>query len=211
MSEKSFRHADQSPWAVRVSDVASSIGRTQHLSQDFPAPTGIGDDFYGIRPDSPVHVEGDFESIRDGLILTATVSGTATGHCSRCLKDLSNAMNARVTAFLPYEAPKPEKDDGREKDVDLDNDETQDVYPLMEGGNWADLESIIRDALFDVVPQVPLCKPDCKGLCPLDGVNLNEHPDHHHDRQPDPRWAALAGLKEQLERTAHKGAASRGK
>ncbi len=38
--------------------------------------------------------------------------------------------------------------------------------------------------------------PDCKGLCPVCGENLNEAaPDHHHEAAPDPRWAALRELK----------------
>lgn len=194
-------HPDQSPWAVRVSDVGSAIGRSEHLDDVFPAPTGIGDDFYGVHPGSDVRVEGDLDSLKDGLILTATVSGTATGRCSRCLTDLENPLTAHVTAFLPFEPPEPSEHDGEEEqDVDLEQEEAQDVYPLLEHGNWADLESLIRDALFDLVPTTPLCKPDCKGLCPLDGVNLNEHPGHHHEKTADPRWQALAGLRQKLER-----------
>lgn len=199
MSDQTYRHANQSPWAVRVSDVGSSAGRTQHIDADFPAPTGIGDDFYGVKPQSSVHVEGDFESIKDGLVLTATITATAEGHCSRCLKNLSDDLSADVTAYMPFEAPK-ESDDGTEKDVDLAEEEAHDIYPLRESGNWADMEDPIRDALFNVVPSVPLCKPDCKGLCPFDGVNLNDHPDHHHDEAPDPRWSALKGLRDQLEK-----------
>jgi uncharacterized protein len=203
-AHQAYRHADQSPWAVRVSDVGSAIGRTQHLDGTFPAPSGIGDDFYGVRPGSDVRVEGDFESIKDGLVLTATVTGTATGRCSRCLKDLSDPLTAQVTAFLPFEEPEPEDRGGDEEtDVDLAEEEAQDVYPLKENGNWADMEAVIRDALFDLVPTTPLCKPDCKGLCPLDGVNLNEHPEHHHDAPADPRWAALADLRDRLEKGDH--------
>lgn len=198
-SMNTYRHANQSPWAVRVSDVGSSIGRTQHLEETFPAPTGIGDDFYGIAPGSDVRVEGDFESIKDGLMLIATVTGTAAGRCSRCLKDLSDPLTARITAFLPFEEPREnEKDAADEADIDLAEEEAQDVYPLRENGNWADLEDPIRDALFDLIPSVPLCKPDCKGLCPLDGVNLNDHPDHHHEKAIDPRFASLAALKAKL-------------
>ncbi len=48
----------------------------------------------------------------------------------------------------------------------------------------------------DLLPQViasirnsldphPLCRPDCKGLCPVCGVNLNEHPDHICTKQEE--------------------------
>jgi uncharacterized protein len=40
-----------------------------------------------------------------------------------------------------------------------------------------------------------LCRPDCAGLCPVCGEDLNAAgPDHAHEREPDPRWAALRDL-----------------
>ncbi|MEO5453716.1 YceD family protein, partial [Bifidobacterium animalis] len=43
------------------------------------------------------------------------------------------------------------------------------------------------------------CKPDCKGLCPQCGLDLNESPEHVHE-VTDLRFADLEALKEQLER-----------
>ena len=43
-----------------------------------------------------------------------------------------------------------------------------------------------------------LCRPDCAGLCPVCGKDLNVEPHEHLERDPDPRWAALEGLKETL-------------
>ena len=37
--------------------------------------------------------------------------------------------------------------------------------------------------------------PDCAGLCPQCGANLNEEPDHAHEAEPDPRWAKLSELR----------------
>jgi uncharacterized protein len=45
------------------------------------------------------------------------------------------------------------------------------------------------------LPQQLLCRDDCAGLCPDCGENLNDAPDHAHERAPDPRWAALDQLK----------------
>ena len=44
-------------------------------------------------------------------------------------------------------------------------------------------------------PTQLLCRPDCRGLCPQCGENLNEHPDHAHEVQTDSRWDALKGLQ----------------
>jgi uncharacterized protein len=47
-------------------------------------------------------------------------------------------------------------------------------------------------------PEQILHAPDCAGLCPVCGEDLNENPHEHVEERQDPRWAALEGLKEQL-------------
>ena len=56
-----------------------------------------------------------------------------------------------------------------------------------------DLEPLLRDTVVLDLPFTPLCRPDCAGLCPDCGANLNADPDHLHDDRIDPRWAALSG------------------
>jgi uncharacterized protein len=59
-----------------------------------------------------------------------------------------------------------------------------------------DLHSWARDALALALPAQIICREDCKGLCSVCGENLNEAgPEHHHEPEPDPRWAALRELK----------------
>jgi uncharacterized protein len=59
-----------------------------------------------------------------------------------------------------------------------------------------DLHAWARDALALSVPANLLCREDCAGLCPVCGTNLNEAgSDHRHEREPDPRWAALSELR----------------
>jgi uncharacterized protein len=74
-----------------------------------------------------------------------------------------------------------------------DDDEFVSPYvreSVLDVGAWA------RDALVLVLPAALLCKPDCLGLCPVCGTDLNTaSPEHVHESEPDPRWAALAELK----------------
>ncbi len=59
-----------------------------------------------------------------------------------------------------------------------------------------DLRAWARDALALALPTQIVCREDCLGLCPVCGENLNQAgPDHGHEREPDPRWAALRELK----------------
>jgi uncharacterized protein len=67
--------------------------------------------------------------------------------------------------------------------------------PYVEHG-VLDLRSWAHDALALALPAQILCRPDCAGLCPVCGADLNDAgPEHQHERSPDPRWAKLSELK----------------
>ena len=67
--------------------------------------------------------------------------------------------------------------------------------PYVQDG-VVDLTAWARDALALTVPTQVLCRPDCAGLCPVCGADLNEAgEDHAHESAPDPRWAKLSELR----------------
>ena len=61
-----------------------------------------------------------------------------------------------------------------------------------------DVHGWARDAIALALPEQILCRPDCKGLCPVCGKDLNLEPHEHEEEDADPRWAALAELREKL-------------
>jgi uncharacterized protein len=77
-----------------------------------------------------------------------------------------------------------------------DGDET---YRL--DGDEVDLEPLVHDAVLLELPQAPLCRPDCLGLCPTCGANRNLDPCTCAAPR-DPRWAALDALATATERPA---------
>ena len=59
-----------------------------------------------------------------------------------------------------------------------------------------DLTAWLRDASALALPAQIVCREDCLGLCVVCGENLNSAgPEHAHEPEPDPRWAALRELK----------------
>jgi Predicted metal-binding, possibly nucleic acid-binding protein len=63
-------------------------------------------------------------------------------------------------------------------------------------GDELDLHAWARDALALALPAQIVCRDECRGLCPECGENLNEAaPEHGHEAEPDPRWAALRELR----------------
>jgi uncharacterized protein len=102
------------------------------------------------------------------------------GPCYRCLDDavVDIPINARE-----YQA------------TNADTDELRTPYLA---DDTLDLESWARDAIALELPEQILCRPDCKGLCAVCGKDLNVEPHEHEDVRADPRWAALAELKDKL-------------
>jgi uncharacterized protein len=76
--------------------------------------------------------------------------------------------------------------------VGVDDEEL--ASPYVEGEEL-DLHRWAHDAFALALPAQVLCRPDCRGLCPECGADLNAEPDHAHEAAPDPRWAKLGELK----------------
>ena len=102
------------------------------------------------------------------------------GPCYRCLEDA--ALVLPISA-REYQATTPESDEMRTPYLDDDK---------LDLSGWA------RDALALALPDKILCKPDCAGLCPVCGKDLNAEPHEHDEPQADSRWSALAELKDRL-------------
>jgi uncharacterized protein len=62
----------------------------------------------------------------------------------------------------------------------------------LDVGAWA------RDALALQLPAKILHAPDCAGLCPVCGKDLNDESHTHEELAADPRWAALDELRGRL-------------
>ena len=121
------------------------------------------------------------------LAVTKAVTGTVFaldftarlhGPCYRCLGDavLEVPIHARE-----YQASEPDDDELRSPYV---------VENRLEVSDWA------RDAIVLALPEKILCRPDCAGLCPECGKNLNDEPHTHEETLADSRWAALEALRE---------------
>ena len=67
--------------------------------------------------------------------------------------------------------------------------------PYLDDAGELDLQAWTRDSLALALPAQLTCDADCAGLCPQCGANLNEHPAHAHEREPDLRWAKLSELR----------------
>jgi uncharacterized protein len=141
------------------------------------APDGIGVAMIGVPPGSPIALDLLMESVVEGVLVTGTAQVKLAGSCARCLEQIESEDSVVIQELYCY------------PDRELDDPDASRLE-----GDLVDLEPLLRDVVVIDLPFNPKCRPDCAGLCPRCGANLNSDPGHTHDADVDPRWAALGGL-----------------
>jgi uncharacterized protein len=150
-------------------------------------PFELAGESYPVQPELvPVRLDIS-RTTGDGYALRLRFEASLAGPCMRCLEPAAPTftVDAREVS-LPNEARGRGKHEAQSDDL---------TSPYVEAG-VLDLRVWARDALALSLPANLLCREDCAGLCPMCGADLNEAgPEHHHEREPDPRWAALSKLR----------------
>ena len=106
--------------------------------------------------------------------------------CSRCVSlftcpmsfDIEEEYFPKIDIFTGHALPPPEDDD---------------AFTISER-NILDLIEAVRQYALLAIPMKPLCRPDCTGLCPICGCNLNQGLCSCPPEPIDPRWAKLREL-----------------
>ncbi len=113
----------------------------------------------------------------EGLYLQGDLWARTAVSCNRCLADFEQQLAIQLGDLLVYPP-------GHDPDPLLSVPET----------GMLDLGPLLREYLLLDIPTQPLCRPDCKGLCPQCGGNLNETQCEHPESEIDPRLASLRAL-----------------
>ena len=160
-----------------VARLRLASGEARRLELDVPVD---GFDFGGQRyavQGGQVGAILDVAHTTNGYSLRLRFAADLEGPCVRCLEPADQEVQV----------------DAREIDQPGGGEELSSPY-LDEG--QLDIQAWARDALALALPTQIVCREDCKGLCAVCGENLNRAgPDHVHEPEPDPRWAALRDLK----------------
>lgn len=136
----------------------------------------LGGETYTVEPPL-VDTRLDVSKTTGGYALRLRFAARLAGPCMRCLSPAEARFEVDAR-----EVSQP----GAGEDLES---------PYVEQGAL-ELRSWARDALALALPAQIRCRPDCSGLCPVCGVNLNgAGREHQHERSPDPRWAKLSELK----------------
>jgi uncharacterized protein len=137
----------------------------------------LGGERYVATP-SVVPVELLVQRATSGDVYGLRFATRVEGPCMRCLGDASVevAVDARE-----YSSSDPAADEELRSEYVRDDE--------LAVGAWA------HDQVALTLPEPILCRPDCAGLCPVCGKNLNDEPHEHEEVATDPRWAALEALR----------------
>jgi uncharacterized protein len=153
-------------------------------------------DALGAPDDDPDagHGVAEFDLYAEGshVFASGTFQGDLTVACSRCVNPVKLVIDEKLlVTFMPLHEMPAEADDESEEGMEVGDDDL-DLFPYE--GDVVDLEPLLREQFVLSIPYAPLCKEDCKGLCPQCGIDRNTGT-CTCSAPIDPRLAALKGLK----------------
>ena len=163
-----------SPLRFSVGDLLHRVGARRDISTE----AEIEGSLESARVSSAVTVTGVLEAMVDGIVATVDLDVPVHLTCNRCLVEWEARLPARFVHVFA---------DRLDEEAD----------PIQPDGS-IDLSEVVHDEAVLALPMTPLCRPDCAGLCPVCGTDLNVEPCSGHDDEspPDPTspFSALGQL-----------------
>jgi uncharacterized protein len=166
------------PSELKIQVGGLSEGRFSHRFHSRGEELSLGEDFTG-----EVLVDTVLEKRGRQILLSAAISTTGTFECDRCLEDFKLTVNPSYRTYYVMDG---------EDAAGMDPAEVQ-VIPA--GLPVIDITDDVRQMIELSVPLKLLCRPDCQGLCPTCGKNLNVSPCACQEETPDGPWDTLKSLK----------------
>ncbi|MFO8101989.1 MAG: DUF177 domain-containing protein [Dehalococcoidia bacterium] len=148
-------------------------------SRSYPVDEASDDGF-------PIEGEARFVLTNRSILVTGQFGTTVKCTCSRCLEEFEYSFDFRVEEeFFPA------------GDILIEGhapaDESAEGFAIGED-HVLDLSEAFRQNILLNLPQKPVCRPDCAGLCQRCGCNLNESSCDCYKERIDPRLAPLKEL-----------------
>lgn len=122
-----------------------------------------------------VDVRYRLESLNDGIVVSGTASVPWSGECRRCLRPLAGVEVVPVEELYQRELTDPDA-------FEIEN-------------NQLDLAPMTRESVMLALDDERLCGADCRGLCPVCGVDRGQTECDCDTSVRDERWAVLDELR----------------
>ena len=184
MREHLPTHLDpRSPLVLDTRDLPRSPGAMRVVERVIGAPKDLGLELIRVPEGAELALTLRMESVSEGVLVSGRATARLTGECGRCLREIDGALDVTFQELYAYRHSTT--------DETADDDEVGRMQ-----GDLIDLEPELRDAVVLALPNHPLCREDCPGLCPECASPWDELPADHGHRQVDSRWAALERFAE---------------
>jgi uncharacterized protein len=161
------------PFRLNVGFIVNQpIGYSREFDFEFPT-IQIDDDL------DLTHFQGTLSVGRtpQGLITKGKFSADTQLECVRCLTKYTHPIQFKITELYAFNQ----------------NSVTESGLLLPEDSH-IDIQPLVRDYALLEIPINPICKPDCKGLCPVCGENLNKTDCGHRPTNDDSPFSVLKEL-----------------
>lgn len=160
------------PLKVNAVELLRQPGAVRTIEVDIP---GASLDLAHPRLAGDLAVRVRLDALNDGIAVSGTVSAPATGICRRCLAECNDAAVAAVDELYQVEVT------------------DEDAFPIEHG--QLDLAPMVRELILLELDIEVLCRDDCRGLCPVCGIDRNTASCDCDTEVRDERWAALADIE----------------
>lgn len=157
-------------------------GRFDHVYAVGELP--IDDD---LRLTEPAEVRGEVHRHRDEVELRGELEAKVEATCDRCLKAVEFPVQAEFTErFVPAVSWRSEEQhELSEEDLNL----------AVFDGETIEVDDLVRQEILLAMPGHILCREDCKGLCPVCGIDRNVNSCKCETREINSRWQGLKNLR----------------
>jgi uncharacterized protein len=160
-------------------------GYSEYTEDVLPSDVELCDE-EGLAFPRPVHVTARLTREGNKFYVHGTVGTTVLMPCARCLGEAQTAVNGEFDGIFHWKQ-------SHNTFVHISDEGDEHQF----GGAVLDLSPLVREAVIMAIPIAPLCQPDCAGLCPHCGADLNKEKCTCDDNNIDPRWSALEKLRKQ--------------
>jgi uncharacterized protein len=182
MRNHSANHLDaRAPLVLDTRELPRSPGSMREVRRTVPAPNDLGLDLIGVRQGADLTLDLRMQSVSEGIYVSGTVDGPLVGECGRCLIEIDDTIEVEIGELFAY------------RDSTTDETTEEDEIGRVTD-DLIDLEPAVRDAIVLALPVNPVCREDCRGLCPECGSRWDDLPADHSHEQIDSRWSALSKL-----------------
>jgi uncharacterized protein len=162
------------PLVVNVTELMRRAGNDKDVAVTMTL-VDLGVDDPRFDPLAEARIELHLESMSDGLVVRGSVQAPWRSTCRRCLEAATGVTTSEVQELYQVHVTDP------------------DAFEL--DGDVLDLAPMVKEVVLLDAPLAPLCRPDCKGICPTCGAALNQGECGCEVATSDPRWAGLDVLK----------------